>query len=288
MLQRELAKKLKVKVESSTVRRALRTNGYKWMHRIKKTKYSKEACIKRATFCDKLLEMTPQEQERKINFYMDGVVLVRPPSDPTARVNHVRSDEIYCWRKPSERDLPDCHGHNKYKKQAPKARILPLWGGVGPGGFATVCFHPDRKTNSADWARAVEQGALTKALLKVNPGRKKGPWLIICDNESFLFAPESAAAHKEAMVKFLRIPARSPDLNPVERFWSWLRRKLTRMDLDDLAKKRPVPGPTAFKERVRRVLQSPEAQKVAQNIFRSLRKTALDVKDRGGKASSRG
>jgi len=92
-----------------------------------------------------------------------------------------------------------------------------------------------------EWGpRNVEDGKLTKALQAVNPGRKRGPWLIICVNESFLFAPESAAAHKEALVKFWGIPARPPDLNPVERFWSWLRRKLTRMDLDDLKKKRPL------------------------------------------------
>ena len=42
----------------------------------------------------------------------------------------------------------------------------------------------------------------------VNPGRKRGPWRIICDNESFAFAPDSAKAHKQANVKLLRIPAK--------------------------------------------------------------------------------
>ncbi len=107
---------------------------------------------------------------------MDGVVFIRPPQDPTARENVVRSDETYCWRRPSERDLPECHGHDKHKKQAPKNRIVPLWGGVGPGGFAIVCFHDDRKTNAEDWSRVVEQGGLTKALLAVNPKRNRGPW----------------------------------------------------------------------------------------------------------------
>jgi len=69
---------------------------------------------------------------------------------------------------------------------------------------------------AVEWGpRNVEDGKLTKALQAVSPGRKRGPWLIICDNESFPFAPESAAAHKEALVKFWGIPARSPDLNPV-------------------------------------------------------------------------
>ena len=94
------------------------------------------------------------------------------------------------------------------------------------------------------------------------PGQR-GPWRIICDNESFLFAEDSAKAHKKALVKFIRIPAKSPDLNPVERFWSWARRALTQLDLNDLVKGRPVPGRTAYKERARRLLKSPKAQTVS-------------------------
>ena len=122
----------------------------------------------------------------------------------------------------------------------------------------------------------------------VNPGRKRGPWRIICDNESFAFAPNSAKAHKQARVKLLRIPAKPPDLNPMERFWPWVRRALARTDLDDLVKKRPVPGKTAYKERVRHLLKSPKAQTVASNMYYGLRKTARAVKKRGGKASTKG
>ena len=74
----------------------------------------------------------------------------------------------------------------------------------------------------------------------------------------------------------------------MERFWSWVRRALARTDLDDLVKKRPVPGKTAYKERVRRLLKSPKAQTVASNMYYGLRKTARAVKKRGGKASTKG
>ena len=84
------------------------------------------------------------------------------------------------------------------------------------------------------------------------------------------------------------MPARSPDLNPIERFWSWMRRALNKKDLDDLVKKRPVLGRTAYKERIRRLLKSPKAQQVAKNMFRSLMKVAQEVKDNGGHASERG
>ena len=104
----------------------------------------------------------------------------------------------------------------------------------------------------------------------------------------FVFAPDSAKAHKQAHVKLLRIPAKSLDLNPVGRFWSWVRRALARMDLDDLVKERPVPGKVAYKERARRLLKSPKAQTVASNMYYGLQKTSRAVKKRGGKASTKG
>ena len=99
---------------------------------------------------------------------------------------------------------------------------------------------------------------------------------------------ECKAAHKKAKVRLWQIPAKSPDFNPVEKFWAWLRKKLGKMDLDDLVNDRPVPGATAYKERVRRVLKSPKAQQVAKNIFRGFRKTALDIQKRRGQAAARG
>ena len=63
---------------------------------------------------------------------------------------------------------------------------------------------------------------------------------------------------------------------------------MARTDLDDLVKKRPVPGKTAYKERVRHLLKSPKAQTVASNMYYGLRKTARAVKKRGGTASAKG
>jgi transposase len=61
----------------------------------------------------------------------------------------------------------------------------------------------------------------------------------LCNNESFL---RKAKATKEAGAEqgesLWHIPPRSPDLNPVEKFWAWLRRELRRLDLQDLSKKK--------------------------------------------------
>ena len=104
----------------------------------------------------------------------------------------------------------------------------------------------------------------------------------MCDNESFLCAPASRCAHRNARIELLHTPARSPDLNPVEQFWSWLRRRLRAMDLADLVAKRQPVQKSALKARVRRLVRAPAARAVAQHIFLRFRKTCLEVKRKRG------
>ena len=60
-------------------------------------------------------------------------------------------------------------------------------------------------------------------------------------------------------------------LNPVEKFWAWLRSRLRAMDLRDAVAKRPVLRKTAFRAPVRRLCQTKKAQKVAGNHARALK-----------------
>jgi hypothetical protein len=86
-------------------------------------------------------------------------------------------------------------------------------------------------------------------------------------------------------VTLWKIPAKSPDLNPVERFWAWLRKKLRSMDLADAMAKRRVLGRTAYTARVRRVATSKTAQRVAAACARGLRKVCQEVVAKKGAAT---
>ena len=166
---------------------------------------------------------------------------------------------------------------DKYRKQVPENRAVPLWGGVAGGGFSIIVFHDRRKVTAEEWAEAVEDGKLRGAIQRLSPARQNGPWTVLCDNEAFLRAPASTVAHRADNIHLLKIPPRSPDLNPVELYWSWLRRALLAKDLEDLKQGRPTLGKTAFKARVRAVCASAKAKRVASACVNNLHKVCKEV-----------
>ena len=123
------------------------------------------------------------------------------------------------------------------------------------------------------------------AIRSVNKHRRRGPWQVFCDNESFL--AKSEAAHERASVSLWRVPPKSPDLNPVEKYWSWLRRRLRSLDLKDVVDGRPLPGKTAYIQRVRAVCRSRQSQQVARACSSGLSKVNQEVlRKKGARARS--
>ena len=118
---------------------------------------------------------------------------------------------------------------------------------------------------------------LTSASEGVKLGKKAGPWKVLCDNESFLEHAESVKAYRKPRITLALIPAKSPDLNPVEKFWGWARKKLHKMDLADLRARRVVPGKTAYKERIKCLLMTKNAQQKARNFYGNLRTVAKKI-----------
>ena len=133
----------------------------------------------------------------------------------------------------------------------------------------------------------LRSGKLTAAIRALSPVRKRGPWHVLCDNESFLDAAPCAKAHTLKRIKLWHIPPRSPDLNPVEQVWAHLKRKLRAMDLADAVAQRPLLGKTAYKLRVRRLVRSRSFQRIAANVAMGLKKTCKEVIRKRGAAAGR-
>ena len=82
------------------------------------------------------------------------------------------------------------------------------------------------------------------------------------------------------------VPPKSPDLNPVEKFWAWLRKELLARDLEDLSKKRAVLDKAGYLARVRGICRSAKAKAVARACTLGLKKVCREVERNGGAATS--
>ena len=98
-------------------------------------------------------------------------------------------------------------------------------------------------------------------------------------------AKKSMEAHASRNIVLWDVPAKSPDLNPIEMFWGWIRKRLRNMDLEDLRKKRPTLDKAAYTARVKSVMRSQRAQTVAKRYAAKFRKTCQQVVDRKGAAA---
>ena len=277
-LQRELAAFGMVALEGSTIRRILARNGFQWLPRAQKRKYSPEVMQERLAFARAVLRLSKAQLREKLCLSMDGVVLSLPPKDAVDRVNYCTCGDTHMWRTKGEAASPELAGDDPYPAQLAAARAVPLWGGISEGGFAVVAFHSRKKFNTPQWVKVVHAGKLSKAIRALHPVKPHGPWKVLCDNETFLRTAASRAAHDECGVSMSwKMPAKSPYLNPVEKFWGWLRRQLRIKDLADLRAKRPPIGRTAFQARVRSLCATRKAQCVAMNIAAGFRKTCKEV-----------
>ena len=93
--------------------------------------------------------------------------------------------------------------------------------------------------------------------------------------------------YEKMKLKMWTVPSKSPDLNPIERYWAFLKKKLRAMDLKDALAKRPVLGKMAYRARVLRVIKSKKSQLTAKNIFAGFKRVCRLVIKKKGAASGK-
>ena len=281
-LQAELYREKHVKLSTGAIRKYLGARGFKWRPRSQKPMYNSEKRAARKAFAARYKDMSQAAISKHISFAMDGVVLTVPPRDETERLNFCLQGETRMWRRDNEAAAPDLSGADDYQDQVPKSCAVPLWGAISADGFQEITYHERRKLNREDWLREVKAGKLSAAVKKLQPGRHEGPRRLLCDNESFMAGNECKKEYRKRNIQLLNIPPRSPDFNPIESFWGWLRQAMRRRDLEDLRNKRPALGKTAWMCRLKRLLKTQKAQNVAKKKFQNFKKVCKVVYKKNG------
>ena len=284
-LQAAVAKEYKLTVSTSQIRKYLTARGYRWLPRAQKRLYNAKMRRWRTAFAEEFQALSERALARGIAMAMDGIVLTVPPADPTERKNFCLHGETHMWRKPGEAAKPDLSGNDPYATQVPLVRAIPLWGAIPARGFMEVVYHKHKKLSVEEWAKALDAGRLRRAVDHLQDPATRWPRRMLCDNEKFLTAKCILRRYMEDDLEPLPIPKRSPDLNPIESFWGWLRGRLRARDLDDLKRGRPSLGKAAYKRRVKALLRTKKAQAVAKAKFKAFQKVCLEVVRKRGAAA---
>ena len=162
------------------------------------------------------------------------------------------------YRKRSEAATPDLSGDDPHADQIPLSRAIPMWGAISAKGFQAMTYHKTKKLTAQEWIKTMRAGRVSAAIQKLKTSRN-GPYRIICDNEGFLTAKDTRPLYRRHNIQLVPIPPRSPDLNPIERYWGWLRTQLRLRDLRDLRDGKPALGKMAYKARVKAFLKTRKA-----------------------------
>ena len=132
--------------------------------------------------------------------------------------------ETHTWRKPPEANTDEHAGGHPFADQVPLYRAIPFWGAISSKGYADILYHQTKKVKTGEWEPdALKSGKLLEAIKQLRK-TTSGPYHILCDNEGFLKAGPAKAYYLKKNIHLLQISPRSPDLNPIEMFWGWLRR----------------------------------------------------------------
>ena len=262
--------------------------GSSWVQvaaRSQKPLVSKELAARRLKFALAILHLSRARLRAKFRFSLDGVVLSMPPKDPTDKANHCLHGNTHVYRRADEAASPELAGEDPYPDQVPLARAVPMWGDISKDGMAIVTFHKKKKLRTAEWVSAVKAGKFSAAVDSLDSADEPGPKHFLCDGERFLHSKDSKAAYDADNLKIWQVPPSSPDLNPLEKFWGWLRRRLRVKDLADLRVKRPLLTKDEYKKRIRAICSSKQAQHVAKKFAGDLRRVCKEVVNKKGQRS---
>lgn len=208
-------------ISVSTVSRYLHAKGYYCLQARKKGLLTKKDLTNRRIFARKMLKDYPEDVwTKQIAFYFDGTGFAykRNPMDqalaPRARI----------WRKRSEGLNFRCTA--KGRKTGTGGKVLKLMVAITHEKGVILC-KPYKKLNGSYFAQFIDDH-FEQMFVEADKGADR---LWIQDGDPSQNSAKAKAAMERVNCKLIKIPARSPDLNPIENIFNLVSEKLRKQAL---------------------------------------------------------
>ena len=202
-------------VSIKTLTRVLRKNGYRYLQSRKKGLLSEQDRKKRIKAAREAKNYNKDFWRQSIRFYFDGVGFAHKRHP----LGEARAASSMAWRKPGE----GLQITTKGKKEGSGGNMANFYVAIAYGKGVVLCKHiPWRVTGErfATFIKNVFPGVFKKC--EVNP--RGSLWLQ--DGDPRQNSKQAKEAWEKLGCEMFPIPARSPDLNPIENMFNNIRRQL--------------------------------------------------------------
>ena len=209
-------------VTDRTVRRLLNRNGYFFLQARKKGLMSQTDKEKRVEFARKMqANYSPSVWTDTIAFYLDGVSFVHK----TNPMDQARAPKGRVWRKKSEGLTQGCLA--KGSKAGTGGKVVKMMVAISHGKGVVICERYE-KLDAQYFAAFIDQHFNTM-FARSGKGLNR---LWLQDGDPSQNSKTARDAMARCHCELLKIPPRSPDLNPIENIFNIVSRKLEKDALD--------------------------------------------------------
>ena len=200
-------------VSNRTVRRCLKRHGYQFLQARKKGLMSLSDLKKRVAFAKKVKKSYPETVWTElVGFYLDGVSFYYKKNP----ANQARAPHGRVWRQKSEGLKQGCTA--KGSKEGSGGKVLKLLVAISYGKGVIDC----EKMDGPFFASFVDS-RFTILFAKAHKRRSN---IFVQDNCPVQNSSIVRETVQKMKIEQLKIPARSPDLNPIENLFHRVKKKL--------------------------------------------------------------
>ena len=259
-------------VSNRTIRRYLNRNGFKFLQARKKGLLSEKDKHERLKFARSMRRYYSRNVwEKEIAFYLDATSFVykRHPMD------QARAPRGRIWRKVSEGLDPGCTA--KGRKEGSGGKIVHIMAAISYGQPVLIA-EPFVKMNGQYFESFIDNNFNSLFQRANNNDRRYRLW--VQDGDPSQNSARAKRAMSRANAVLLSIPARSPDINPIENIFHLVSKKLRR---DALELRIKFESYKQFEERVIKTIRSIPVDVINKTILSMDKRMTSIIKRDGGR-----
>ena len=255
-------------VSNSTLRRSLRRHGYAYTQCRRKGILLKEDLKKRLKFARNCKRLPESFWTEGISFYLDGTGWVHK----TNPCEHAKTLRTRTWKKKSESLAWHCTA--KGKKEGTAGRMAKFMIAIAYSKGIVECKQYSGNINGQKCADFIRNNFPEMFMKAQNPKGK----LFLQDGDP---SQNSAKAHEaldEIGCRLFKIPARSPDLNPIENIFHLIGRQLRKDALEQGLENETY---ESFCKRIRRTVLNFSSEVIDKTVASMPKRIDMIIKSKG-------